>query len=161
MSDSLQPHGLQHARLPCPSLSPRVYSNSCPLSRYCFLTISSSSALFSFAFNFSQHQGLFQWLSSSHQVPKYWSFSFSINPSNEYSLFISLGIDWFDLPEVQRTVVFSSTTIQKHRFFSTLSSLWPNSHIHTWLLEKPSLSLYGSLSAKWCLCFLICCLGLS
>ena len=71
MSDSLQPHGLQHARLPCPSLSPRVYSNSCPLSRWCLLTISSSSALSSFAFNFSQHQGLFQWLSSSHQVPKF------------------------------------------------------------------------------------------
>ena len=93
--------------------------------------------------------------------PKYWSFNFSISPSNKYSLFISLGIDWFDLPAVQRTVVFSSTTIQKHRFFSTLSSLWPNSHIHTWLLEKLSFSLYGSLSAKWCLCFLICCLGLS
>ena len=92
MSDSLQPHGLQHARLPCPSLSPRVYSNSCPLSQWCFLTISSSSALFSFAFNFSQHQGLFQWLSSLHQVPKYWSFSFSINPSNEYSGLIPLGL---------------------------------------------------------------------
>ena len=92
MSDSLQPYGLQHARLPCPSLSPRVYSNSCPSSLWCLLTISSSSALSSFAFNFSQHQGLFQWLSSSHQVPKFWSFSFSMNPSNEYSGLIPLGL---------------------------------------------------------------------
>ena len=89
MSDSLQPQRLQHARLPCPSLSPRVYSNSWS---WCCLTISSSTALFSFAFNFSQYQGLFWWLSSSHPVPKYWSLSFSINPSNEYSGLIPLGL---------------------------------------------------------------------
>ena len=58
--------------------------------------------------------------------------------------------------------VFSSTTIQKHQFFSAQPSLWSNSHISTWLLEKLYLWLYiGSLSAKWCLCFLIHCLGLS
>ena len=57
--------------------------------------------------------------------------------------------------------VFSSTTIWKHQFFSTQPSLWSESHIHTWLLEKPQLWLYRSLSAKWCLCFLMCCLGLS
>ena len=49
--------------------------------------------------------------------------------------------------------VFSSTTIQKHQFFGAQPSLWSNSHIHTWLLEKPSLWLHGPLSAKWCLCF--------
>ena len=71
MSDSLWPHGLQHARLPCPSLFPGVCSDSCPLSWWCHLTISSSAALpFSFAFNLSQHQGLFQRVSSSHQVAK-------------------------------------------------------------------------------------------
>ena len=57
--------------------------------------------------------------------------------------------------------VFSSTTIQKHQFFSTQPSLWSNAHIHMWVLEKPQLWLYGPLLAKLCLCFLICCLGLS
>ena len=55
--------------------------------------------------------------------------------------------------------VFSSTTIQKHQFFGTQPSLWSNSHIHIWLLEKPWLWLDESWWAKWCLCFLICCLG--
>ena len=70
ISDSLQPHRLQHARLPCLSLSPGVCSNSCPLSRWCYWTISPSAALLSFSFNPSQHQGLFQWVRSSHQVAK-------------------------------------------------------------------------------------------
>ena len=56
------------------------------------------------AFNLSQHQGLFQWVSSSHRWPKYWSFSFSICPSSAYSGLISFRIDWFDLLVVQRTV---------------------------------------------------------
>ena len=56
------------------------------------------------AFNISQHQGLFQWVSSSHRWPKYWSFSFSISPSNEYSGLISFRIDWFDLLAVQGTL---------------------------------------------------------
>ena len=57
--------------------------------------------------------------------------------------------------------VFSSTTIQKHQFLGAQTSLWSNSHICTWLLEKLYLWLYRLLFAKWCLCFLICCLGLS
>ena len=56
------------------------------------------------AFNLSKHQGLFQWVSSSHQVPKYWSFSFSIIPSNEYSGHISFKMNWFDLLAVQGTL---------------------------------------------------------
>ena len=56
--------------------------------------------------------------------------------------------------------VFSSTTIRKHQFFSAQPSLWSNSYIHKWLLEKPKLWLYGPLSGKWCLCFWICCLVL-
>ena len=63
-------HGLQHARLPCPSLFPRVCSDSCPLSHWCYLTISSSVALSPIAFSLSQHQGLFQWVKSSHQEAK-------------------------------------------------------------------------------------------
>ena len=67
MSNSLQPHGLQHARLPCPSPTSRVYSNSCPSSQRCHPTISSSVIPFSSTFNLPQHRGLFQWVSSSHQ----------------------------------------------------------------------------------------------
>ena len=87
--------------------------------------------------NLSQHQGLFQWVSSLRQMAKYWRFSFSISPSNEYSGLISFRMDWLDLLAVQDSQVFSNTTIQMHQFFGTQLSLWSNSHIHTWLLEKP------------------------
>ena len=70
MSDPLWPRGLQHTRPPCPSPTPGVYSNSCPLSRWCHWTVASSVIPFSSAFNLSQHQGLFRWLSSLHQVAK-------------------------------------------------------------------------------------------
>ena len=100
MSDSLWPHELQQARLPCPSLSPCVCSNSCPLSKRCHPTISSSIIPFS-CLQPCQHQGLFQWGS---RWPKYWSFSFSIHPSNEYSGLISSRMDWFDLLAVQGTL---------------------------------------------------------
>ena len=71
--------------------------------------------------------------------PKDWSFSFSISSSNEYSGLISFRMDCLDLLAVQGTLkrVFSNTIIEKHQFFSTQLSLWSNSHIHTWLLEKP------------------------
>ena len=69
--------------------------------------------------------------------PKYWSFSFSISPSNEYSGLISFRMDCLDLLTLGLSRVFSITTVQKHQFFGTLLSLWSNSHIHTWLLEKP------------------------
>ena len=74
--------------------------------------------------------------------PKYWNlnFSFNISSSNEYSGLISFRMDWLDLLTVQgtlKTTPFSNTTVQKHPFFGALLSLWSNSHIHTWLLEKP------------------------
>ena len=100
VSNCLRPHGLQHTRSPCPSPTPRVYPNSCPLSRWCHPTISSSLLPFS-AFNFSQHQGI----SVPHiRWPEYWSFSFSISPSNEYSRQISFRMDWLDLLAVQGTL---------------------------------------------------------
>ena len=67
--------------------------------------------------------------------PKYWSFSFSITPPNKFSGLISFRIDWFHLLTVSR--VFSNTTAQKNQFFGSQPSVWSNSHIHTWLLEKP------------------------
>ena len=99
VSDSLWPHAPQHTRLSCPSLSTRVCSNSCPLSRWCHQTILSSVALFSSCLQSFLASGSFP--SSFHQGAKTWSFSFSINPSNEYSGLISFKIDWFDLLAVQ------------------------------------------------------------
>ena len=91
------------------------------------------------AFNLSQHQGLFKWVSSLNQMAKDWSFSFSISPSNVYSELISFRIDCFDpLPSKELLRVFSCTTIQKHQFFSSHPSFWSNCHKHTWLLEKHS-----------------------
>ena len=91
------------------------------------------------AFNLSQHQGLFKWISSLHRVENYWSFSFSISPSNKYSGLISFRINWFDLLAVQgtRNRVLSTTTLWKHQFFGAQPSSWSLSHIHTPLLEKP------------------------
>ena len=133
LSNSLWPHGLQHARLPCPSLSPRACSNSCPLSRWCHPTISSSVAPFSCLQSFPA-SGSFpvSWLYALW--PKYWSFSFSISPSNEYSGVISFRIDWLDLLASPRDSQYSSPA---QEFESINSSLWLSSHIHTRLLEKP------------------------
>ena len=97
VSDSLRPHESQHARPPCPSPTPGVYPNSCPLSRWCHPTISSSVVCFSSAFNLFQHHSLFQWVSSSPKWPKYWSFSFSISPFHEYSGLISFRMGWLDV----------------------------------------------------------------
>ena len=99
VSDSLQPHGPQHARLPCPSPSPGAYSNSCPLSRWCHPTISSSVILLSSCLQSFPVSGLYCWVSP---LPKYRSFS--ISTSNEYSGLISFRIDWFDLLEIQGTL---------------------------------------------------------
>ena len=91
MSDSLQPQGLQHASLPCPSLSPRVCSNSCPLSEWCYLTILSFAIPFSFFSIFPSITVFFSKWALHIRWPKYWNFS--ISPSNEYSGLISLK-DW-------------------------------------------------------------------
>jgi len=85
----------QHTRPPCPSPTPEIHPNPCPSSQWCHPTISSSSSPSPPALNLSQHQGLVKWVSSSHEVPKYWSFSFNISPSNEHPglihmLFLSL-----------------------------------------------------------------------
>ena len=90
------------------------------------------------ALSLAQHQGLLQWVSSSYQVAKVLSFSFSISPSNEYSGQFPLGLTGLiSLLSKGLSRVFASTTVQKHQFFRAQPSLWSNSHIHTWLLEKP------------------------
>ena len=139
-SDSLWPHGLQHARLPSPSPSPGACSNSCPLSRWCHPTILSSVGHYS---------------SCLHYFPALGSF-----PMSQFFALVGLSIgtlasasvppmnirDWFplgltgliSLQTKGLSRVFSkNTTVQKHQFFGTQPSLWFNSHIHPWLLEKP------------------------
>ena len=97
MSDSLRPHILQHTRLPCSSPSPRAYSNSCPLSQWCHPNISSCHPLLLLLSIFPGIR-VFSNESALHiRWPKYWSFSFSIQCSNEHSALISFRIDWFDL----------------------------------------------------------------
>ena len=101
--NSLQPHRLQHTRLFYPPLFPRVFSNSHPLSWWCCLNISSSVSSFSFCLPSFLASGCFSNESALHiRWPKYWSFS--ISPSNEYSVLISFRICWFDLLAVQGTL---------------------------------------------------------
>ena len=97
MSNSLQPHGLQHTRLPCPSPTPKTCSNSCLSSQWCHPTSSTPSP----AFNLSQPQGLSTESVLHISWPKYWSFTFSISPSNEHPGLISFRMDWLDLLAVQ------------------------------------------------------------
>ena len=105
VSDSLQPHGLQHARLPCPSPTPRACSNSCPSSRWCHPTISSSVVPLLLLLSIFLSIRVFSYESVLHiRWPNYWSFSFSISTSNEYSGLISFRIDWFDILAVQGTL---------------------------------------------------------
>ena len=126
MLNSLQPHGLEHTRLPSPSLSPRVCSNSCPLSQWCHPTISSSVIPFSSclqSFSASVSFPLFQWVTSLHEVAKVLELQLQHQSFSEYSGLISFRIDWFDLLQSKGlSRVFSSTTVWKHH--SMLSFLY-------------------------------------
>ena len=135
MSDYLWPHGLQHTRLPCPSPTLRACSNSCPLSQWCNLTISSSVVPFSSHLQSFPASGSFstsQFFTSGGQSIRV-SASASILPVNIQDWFL-LGLTSFiSFQSKGLSRVFSNTTVQKHKFFSTQRS---SSHIHTWLLEK-------------------------
>ena len=105
MCYSLWPHGLQHARLLCPSPTPRAYSNSRPSSQWCHPTISSSVVPFSLLQSFPASRSFQMKRSVLHiRWPKHWSFTFSISPSSEYSGLISFRMDWLDLFAVQGTL---------------------------------------------------------
>ena len=138
MSNSLQPHELQCVRLPCPPPSPGACSNSCPLSQWCIQQSHPLSSPSPPASIFPSLTVFSKWLGLCIRWTKYWSFCFSSSPSNEYSGFIPFRIYWFDLFVVQGTL---KSLLQqhswKHQFISTQPTLWSNSHIHTWLLEKP------------------------
>ena len=126
MSDSLQPHGLQHARLPCPSPTPGVFSNSYPLNQCCHPTISSSVVPFSSTFNLSQHQGIFKWVSSLQEVAKVLEFQLQHQSFHEYSGLISFRMDWLDLLTVQGTL---KSLLQHH---SSIKIRYPRHTLDDW-----------------------------
>ena len=133
----LQPHGLQHPRLPCPSPSPGAFSNSCPLSQWCHPIISSSVVPFSClqSFPLSGSFQMSQFFASGGQSIRV-SASASVLPMNIQDWFPLGGTSLISLQSQGLSGVFSNTAAQKHQFFGAQLSLWPNSHIHTWLLEK-------------------------
>ena len=138
MSLSLRPHGLQHARLPCPSPTPRAYSNSCPLSQWCHPSISSSVIPLSSCCQSFPASGAFpvsQVFSSGGQSTGV-SVSASVLPVNIQYWFPLGWTGWISLQSKGLSIVFSNTAIQKHEFFSTQLSLYSKPYIHTWLLEK-------------------------
>ena len=138
-SNSSRPRGPHHARPPCLSPTPGVYSNSCPLSQWCHPTILSSvipfsSCLQSFPASGSfQRSQLFAWGGQSIGV----SASTTVLPMNTQDWSPLGWTGWISLHSKGLSRVFSNTTIQKHQFFSDQLSSQSNSHIHTWLLEKP------------------------
>ena len=139
MSDSLQPHELQHARPPCPSPSPGVHSNSRPSSRWCHPAISFSVVPFSScpqslpaSESFPKSQ-LFTWGGQSIGVSALASFL----PKNTQGWSPLEWTGWISLQSKGLSRVFANTTVQKHQFFGAQLSSQSNSRIHTWPLEKP------------------------
>ena len=159
MSDSLQSIRLQHARLPCPSLSQSLVKlmsiESVMPSNYLILChpLLVLPSVFPSIRVFSTESVLHIWCPNSGT-----SASASVIPMNIQGWFPLELTGLISLQSKGLSRVFSNITVQKHQFFGTQTSLWSNSHIHTWLLEKPYLWLYRPLLAKWCLCFLIHCL---
>ena len=162
MSNSLRPHGLQHARPPCPSPAPRACWNSCPLSQWCHPTISSSVVPFSSCLQSFPASGSFQmskfFTSGGQSIGV---FSFNISPSNEHSGLISFRMDWLDLLTVQRTLKSllqhhsSKASILWHSVFSMVQ-LW-----HPYMTTGKTIALTRWTFVGKYLCFLTCCLGWS
>ena len=134
----LQPHGLQHARTPCPSPSPRACSNTCSLSQWCHPTTSCSVISFSSHLQSFPESGSFlmsQFFASGGQSIGT-SASASVLPMN-IQVWFPLGLTGLILLFKGLSRVFPSTTVQKHQLLCAQPSLWSNSYIPTWLLEKP------------------------
>ena len=139
MANSLRPHGLQHARPPCPSPTHGVYSHSCPLSWWCHPTISFSVIPFSShlqSFPASGSYAMSQFFTSGGQNIRA-SASASILPMNIQDWSPLGWTGWISLHWKGLSRVFSNTTVQKHQSYSAQLSLWSNSHIHKWPLGKP------------------------
>ena len=138
VSNSLWPHGLQHARLPCPSSTSGAYSNTCPSSRWCYPNISSSvipvsSHLQSFPASRSFQMSQF-FASGGQRIGV--SASTSVLPVNIQDWSPLGWTGWISLKSKGLSRVFSNTAVQKHQFFGTQLYSQSNSHIHTWPLEK-------------------------
>ena len=136
---TLWPHGLQHTRPPCPSPTPGVHPNPCPLSRWCHPTSSSSVILFSFHLQSFPAPGSFlmsQLFASGGQSTGV-SASTSVPPKNTQDWSPLGWTGWISLQSKGLSRVFSNTTVQKHQLFCTQLSSESNSPIHTWPLEKP------------------------
>ena len=138
MSDSLRPHEPQQARPPCPSPTPGVHPNPCPLSRWCHPTILSSVVPFSSCPQSFPASGSFpmsQLFASSGQSIGV-SASASVLPMNIQDWFLLGWTGWISLQSKGLSRVFSNTTVQKHQFFGAQLSLWSNSHSHTMATGK-------------------------
>ena len=139
VSDSLRPHEPQHARPPCPSPTPGVHPNTCPLSWWCHPTISSSVVPFSSCPQSFPTSGSFQmsqlFASGGQSIGV--SASKSVLPMNTQDWSPSAWTGWTSLQSKGLSSVFSNTTVQKHQLFGTQLSLQSKSHIHTWPLGKP------------------------
>ena len=144
LSDSLWPHGMQHARLSCPSPSPGVCSNSCPLSHWCHPTIL-SHPLFLLLSILPSIRVFSNEMAICITWPKYWSIaSASVLPMNIQGWF-PLGLTGFiSLLSKGLSRVFSRATIWRHQLFGIHRILWSNSHIHTWLLHYQLCCFVGS-----------------
>ena len=145
VSDSLWPHGLQHARPPCPSPTPGVHSNLCPLCQWCHPAISSSVIPFSSCLLSFPASGYFQ-RSQFFTIrwPNYWNISFSISPSNEYSWLISFRMDWWDLLAVQGTL---KSLLQHH---SSKASILLHSAFFTVQLSHPYMTTGKTIAlTRW------------
>ena len=140
-------HALQHTRPPCPSPSPKVCSNSCPLSRWCYPTISSSVNPFSSRLQSFPASGPFSmsWLFASCGQSIGASALASILPMNIQGWFPLRLTGLISLQSKELSRVFSNTTVQKHQFFSTQYSLWSVSHLYMTTEKKKQLL---TLSAK-------------
>ena len=162
MFSFLRPHGLQHAWLLCPSPSTRICSDLCLLSQWCHTMISSSLVPFSSCPQSFSASGSFpNWLFTSGDQSIGASAFASVLPMNFQGWFALELTGLISLLSKELSIVCSIITVQKYWFFITQTSLWSKTQTHTWILENLQLWLEGPLLEKWCLCFLICCLGLS
>ena len=142
--DSLRPHGLQHARHPCPSPTPRVHPNSCPLSWRCHPTVPSSVVPFSPCLQSFPISGSSNESALCIRWPKYWSFSFNISPSNEYSGLISFRMDYLDLLAVQGIL----KSLRQH--YSSKASILGHSAFFIVQLSHPYMTIGKTIAlTRW------------
>ena len=161
MSHSLPPHGLQHARPPVHHQLPEFTQTHVHWVGDATQPSHPLSSPSPPAFNPSQHQGLFKWVSSSHQVAKLWSFSFNISPANEYSGLISFRMDWLDLLAVQGTLKSllqhpsSKASILRRSAFFTVQLSHPyvtagkTIALTRWTFVGKVMSLLFNISLNW------------